>query len=308
MTQPEEKFVLLKNIILPKDYIPDPSKLNEMIESIKSQGLFHPLIIKDNGEIIAGRLRASACKLLSTSPIKCIVYPSDKEEDDYLEISLHENLKRGNLQWYDIVTKEKELHDLRLRQAGVEEAKRGKKSAWGMRETAAELKISLGHLAEDLKLADAIMLDPSLRRIQDKQTAKRVIDENIKRTHQELGANRPVSNIETNVCHLGDSGVILKSFPSCIFDACLTDPPWLEFKDVSLTRDKFTLPVFWEVYRVLKANSFLYMFVSTQDFEYYFNELPKIGFSVQKYPLIWVKEGVLTYGRRSWEYQRDYEP
>ena len=29
---------------------------------------------------------------------------------------------------------------------------------------------------------------------------------------------------------------------------------------------------------------------------------------MQKWPLIWIKEGSLSHGRRTWEYQRDFEP
>jgi len=189
----------------------------------------------------------------------------------------------------------------------VGKGKQGKKKGWSLRDTAAELDMALGTLSEDLRMADAIMADPSLRRIEDKTTAKKVIFELLKRSGQELGAVAPV-DFETNVCHLGGSESILQGYKDDTFDACITDPPWLEFKDSSLTRDAFTLPVFAEVYRVLKQNAFLYAFVSTQDWIFYQDELVKIGFSVQKWPLIWVKEGVLTHGRKTWEYQRDYEP
>lgn len=293
-------------IKLPASYKPSPERLSEMEDSIRRQGILHNPCIKDNNEIIAGKLRVLAARNVKFATLACNSYPSNLSEDEYLEISLEENLRRDNLPWHELVIKTKEYHELKLRQnesSGV----KGKKSQWGMRETAAELRVSLGNLSEDIKLADAIMLDPSLRRITDKTTAKKVIAENIQRSRQELGASRPV-NIETNICHPGDAGVILKLYEDNTFDACITDPPWLEFRDPKLTRDKFTLPVFSEIYRTLKANSLLFAFVSTQDFFYYYEELPKIGFSVQKWPIIWVKEGSLSHGRKTWEYQRDYEP
>jgi adenine-specific DNA-methyltransferase len=278
-----------------------------MIQSQISQGMFHNPIIKENKDIVAGRLRVKAAQFMKWKSIKVTVVPNDLTPDDYSEISLHENLKRGNLRWDDEVILEKQLHELRLRQNGVEEAKKGKKADWGLRETAQELNLALGGLSMDLKIANAIMLDPSLRRVKDKSTALKVINENIKRSNQEMGVSAPVS-CEINVCHCGHSDVILKIYPDNTFDACITDPPWLEFRDTSLTRDEFTLPVFKEVYRVLKQNSFLYMFVSTQDWMFYYVELANLGFSIQKWPLIWAKEGSLSHGRRTWEYQRDYEP
>ena len=257
MIKTTEDIVNPKTINLPKDYNPNKQKLDDMIESLKLHGMLHPPIIKENRDIVTGKLRVAASQYIPEKYIKVLICDSNLTEDEDLELSLHENLKRGNLSWDEIVIKEKELHELRLRQNGITEAIRGKRADWGLRETAQELNISLGSIAEDLQLATAILLDPSLRRVKDKQTAKRVIKENIKRSRQESGVTAP-TNAEVNICHLGDSSVILRLYPDNMFDACLTDPPWLEFKDPNLTRDEFTLPVFKEVYRVLKANSFLY--------------------------------------------------
>lgn len=292
------------DLILPSDYKPSIEDLESMKVSLQEQGLINPVTVKDNREVVAGKLRVLAARGILEF-IDCKVIPSNLTEDEYHIISLHENLKRYNLPWYEQVVKEKELHDIRQKQFGV--GQRGKKNGWSMRDTSEELGIALGVISEDIRLAEAVMNDPSLRRIQDKTTAKKVIFETVKRVSQDLGANRPV-NFEVNTCHFGYSDAILRCYPNDSFDACITDPPWLEFKDPSLTRDQFTLPVFKEVFRVLKQNAFLYMFVSTQDWIFYAEELPKIGFSVQKFPLIWVKEGVLTHGRKTWEYQRDYEP
>jgi DNA modification methylase len=106
----------------------------------------------------------------------------------------------------------------------------------------------------------------------------------------------------------GDSLHVLSQIPADVFHVCITDPPWSDYKDESLTADASTLPIFKEVYRTLKYNSLLYMVVSTPDFFMYSQELPKFGFKVQKHPLIWAKEGTITHGKRGWEYARDYEP
>ena len=299
------KTIDSKLLILPKNFLADEERLKQMIASIKEQGLFHPILIKDDMTVFAGRLRALAGQRLGVT-LECKIYPSGLPEEEYKTLSLHENLKRYNLPWYDQIALEKELHDLRQSQEGV--AKPGKKVGWSLRDTADELQMAFGVLSEDISMAKAIELDPSLKRITDKTQAKKIIFERIKRSNQETDAQFSIAKVETNVVHNGGSEVILQSYPNCTFDACITDPPWLEFKDASLVRDAFTLPVFKEVYRVLKVNSFLYMFVSTQDWIFYQKELTAIGFTVQKYPLIWIKEGVLTYGTRSWEYQRDYEP
>lgn len=301
---PRTETIDPSKIKLISTFTPDAERLVGLRNSIKENGLLHPPAVKDNREIITGRLRILACVgILDEIEVK--VYPSDLDDTEYRAIALHENLKRYNLPWYEEVTQEAELHELRQAEHGP--GKQGKKVGWSLRDTAEELNMAVGYLSEDLRMAQAVMADPNLKKIQDKTTARRVILNSIKRITQEQGANAPV-NIETDKLHLGSSEEILKLYNEYTFDACITDPPWLEFRDFSLTRDQFTLPVFKEVYRVLKANSFLFAFVSTQDWIYYQEKLKEIGFQVQKYPMVWIKEGVLTHGNRSWETQRDYEP
>lgn len=291
-------------IIIPKDYKPDSEALAGLVSSIKEVGLQNNPAIKENGEIIAGKLRVLACVGI-LDQIDVSIYPSDLDPKEYEIISIHENLKRYNLPWYEEVIQEAKLHELRQSEHG--EGKTGKKVGWSIRDTAAELNISFGYLSEDIRMAQAVLADPNLRKITDKTTARRVILRTIKRINQEQGLGAPLT-FKANQCICGSSEVVLQAYDNCTFDACITDPPWLEYKDSSLIRDEFTLSVFRQIYRTLKSNAFLYMFVGTQDWIYYELELTKIGFHVQKWPLIWVKEGSLSYGNRSWEYQRDYEP
>jgi DNA modification methylase/ParB-like chromosome segregation protein Spo0J len=305
MIQPRTEQLDPASLKLPASFVPNEERLNDLVSSIRDRGLFHAPCVKDNGEVFAGKVRVIACIKLKIEHIECHIYPSDLDPDDYIEIALHENLKRANLSWDEQVLAERELHELRIDQNG--KGKTGKKVGWSLRDTAQELQMSFGSLSEDLRMAEAIIHNPSLKRIKDKGTAKRIILDQLRRSNQELDATAPCK-IEANVCLHGGSEVILQQYPDRTFDACITDPPWLEYKDQSLVRDEFTLPVFKEIFRVLKANSFLMAFVSTQDWIYYFDKLQKLGFSVQKYPIIWVKEGVLSYGCLSWQYQRDYEP
>jgi site-specific DNA-methyltransferase (adenine-specific) len=291
-------------LVIPPDFVVDKEAVALMKRSIQQRTLMHPPCVKDNGEVFAGEVHVLACRELDVK-IDCRVFPSNLTSEEYHEISIHKRLQSPTTPWDVQVTLEKQLHDIRVAQKGA--GKQGKKVGWSLRDTAEELNMSFGILSEDIRMADAISADPSLRRIKDKTTARRVILGNIKRENQQVQASAPVQ-VDTNVIIHGGSEAVLRVYPDNTFDACITDPPWLEFKDPSLERDKYTLPVFQELYKVLKPNSFLYAFVSTQDWYYYFEKLTVIGFNVQKYPLMWVKEGVLTQGTLSWQHQRDYEP
>jgi len=230
----------------------------------------------------------------------------NKEDEDATELSIQDNLKRPNLEWWERAILERQLHDLRQSQHGRKKSGPGREG-WSLRDTADEIGMSFGTLSEDLRLADAVMANPNLRKIEDKTTAKRLIFGMAKRAEAEAVASMP-TKIETNVVLCGNSAEILKWYPDNSFDACITDPPWIEYKDKELTRDDQTLLVFKEIYRVLKVESFLYAFVSTPDFDFYKVELPKIGFQVQTNPLIWHKLNIISHGLRSWEYMRDFEP
>jgi site-specific DNA-methyltransferase (adenine-specific) len=300
-------------------------------ESIALQGCHHPLIVqivperyplvdfeggKDLGreehyKIIAGRKRFRALQQLGTKEVPVKILNSNLTDQQCREISLHENLRRYNLPWYELVVLEESLHNLRIEQNG--KLKPGPrltaKTGWSMADSAKELGIALGVLSEDLQLARAVKANPSLSKVKDKTTALKLIKTEARRVEDEAFSLIP-SEFEMDQVFLGDSLEILKQFPASIFDACITDPPWSQYaRDESLTAEPIELlSIFREVFRVLKNDSFLYLICSSPDFEYYRRELPSLGFTVQDYPLIWQKTRTITHGRRNWQYSRDYEP
>jgi adenine-specific DNA-methyltransferase len=279
--------------------------------SIQLHGLFHQVLLKGDKppyKIIAGRQRFLAFKSLALGEIPARIFPESCPNPQ--EISLHENLRRKNLSWYEQVELEAELHKLRIEQFGLKPANRpvigAENTGWSQAETAKELGLSIGTISQDLKLAEALQINPELRNIKDKNTALRLVKLAANRQVKEFESLKP-PEVEMNKVLLGDSKDVLKIFPGEIFDVCLTDPPWSEYKDEGIDQTTF-LPIFQEVYRTLKKNSFLFIVTSTTDWPLYFRELPKFGFQCQKYPIIWQKPKTITHGRATWQYARDFEP
>jgi site-specific DNA-methyltransferase (adenine-specific) len=144
-----------------------------------------------------------------------------------------------------------------------------------------------------------------------------------KRMEAEILAGVTDIETEVNSVYLGDSATVLSAFPDYTFDCCITDPPWLNFYDASLTVDARTLPVFQQLFRVLKVDAIMYVIVSMDDFIYYggydylddkgeprhrMGALEKIGFRIAKTPVFWKKGNALSRrGVKSWEYDRDFE-
>ena len=271
-----------------------PERVASMKESLADVGLLHPIIVTENGsgyKLVAGKVRLKAFIELGEEIISANVVTAE-DANRILEVSLQENLRRSNLEWYEIIELEEELHNLRIAQHGKRRT---------------ELKIAIGAMSQDLFLANAIKRNPHLKNVKDKQTAMKLAKESARREFQETESLMP-ADFELDQVLCGDSSVILKEIPSETFNLCLTDPPWLNYKEERLTRDESTLPVFKEIFRVLKRDSFLYAVVSTPDFFFYSQELPKFGFAVQEYPMIWQKSERVSYGTRAWETFRDFEP
>ena len=304
----------------------DEELLKPIRESIAAQGCHHPLLVQEsalcdpdgNGfeeityKIIAGKKRFVALKQLNTREIPVKILPNNLTENQCKEYSLHENLRRYNLPWYEQCELELQLHELRIEQHGKKKGPsltaNGKKG-WTLQDSAKELGMALGVLSEDLDLARAIKSNPSLSKVKDKTTALKLIKTEARRSEDQAFSLIP-PEIEMNQVLLGDSLTILKQFPANTFDACITDPPWSDYaRDESLTAEPIDLiPIFKEIYRVLKNDSFLYLICSSPDFASYSSRLPSLGFTVQPYPLIWQKNRTITHGRRNWQYARDYEP
>lgn len=306
----------LSKILTPTEQF-DQAEITKIAESMREQGLIHEIIIrpakkpKDAFEIVIGRRRFLAAQMLGWVEIPVRI--ETLSDYDAIERSIHENLKRANLPWHEEVVLVERLHELRQQQHGASTTGRPKNLAekgWGVRDTAVELGKSLGGVAQDIMLAKEVMVDPALSKIKDKKTAIRVIRTRVKQRIAEDEAGLPTS-IDSDEVLCGAAADLLKQLvPDCTFDACITDPPWLNFANDTggLTRDSDTLPVFKEVYRTLKFGSLLYMFVGTDDWYFYRQELPKFGFEVSKTPLIWHKiNGMSRMGVRPWEYGRNFE-
>src|SRR5437764_620576 len=91
------------NLLQPGKYQPrtrmDPGSLEELAESIKSQGIMQPIIVRSVGggrfEIIAGERRWRAAQLAGLSEVPTLV--RDIPDDAALAMSLIENIQREDL-------------------------------------------------------------------------------------------------------------------------------------------------------------------------------------------------------------------
>lgn len=86
-----------KNRFQPRSSM-DQDALNNLMQSIKENGLLQPILVKENGlnyEIIAGERRFQACKALGKETIEAITL--DIPENRLLQLAIIENIQRENL-------------------------------------------------------------------------------------------------------------------------------------------------------------------------------------------------------------------
>ncbi len=102
-------------LIEPNPYQPRKSfsedDIKELSESIESQGLLQPLVLRRHGRkynIISGERRFRALKLIKRQKIPCIV-KEDVDDTAMLEMALVENIQRENLNEIETAQTYKEL-------------------------------------------------------------------------------------------------------------------------------------------------------------------------------------------------------
>jgi ParB-like chromosome segregation protein Spo0J len=79
----------------------DFGNIEALAASIAKYGLFHPLIVDDKNNLVAGERRLVACTSLGWTEIDCRPY-SDLTEDERHEIELEENLQRKDLTPFEV--------------------------------------------------------------------------------------------------------------------------------------------------------------------------------------------------------------
>lgn len=178
----------------------DRDALEALALSIKNNGLFQPILVRDNGfgryQIIAGERRFRAAKLAELTEIPAIIL--EKDDKQTAEIALVENIQRENLNPVEEATAYKALaDDYGMTQEQLSEQVGKSRSAianalrlldlpddvLGM---VADGRLSAGHARTLLGLKDRDRAFPMAARVVAEAWSVRRLEDEVKR------ANRPV--------------------------------------------------------------------------------------------------------------------
>jgi ParB-like chromosome segregation protein Spo0J/DNA modification methylase len=86
--------------------------IKALSEQIERAGLINPIVIHEDGRLIAGERRLEAHKLLGYKNIRCSIFETMSENDAFL-IELQENLARRQLCWQDEAKAVLDYHEMR---------------------------------------------------------------------------------------------------------------------------------------------------------------------------------------------------
>lgn len=119
--------------------------IEELAESIHRLGLINPIVVTDEGVLVAGERRLTACKSLGWTAIPTQV-TSDLTDYELHSIELEENIKRVDLTWQDEVAAIAKFHAL----------KQGNEEDWTQQATAEALGMSRGEVTKKLAVAGSL--------------------------------------------------------------------------------------------------------------------------------------------------------
>jgi DNA modification methylase len=311
----------------------DLGDLDKLQSSIARVGLLNAIIIDSDYELVAGFRRLTCCKNLGFVDI-IAMFKDDLSPLQKKELELEENTYK-ELSWDEVASLRADIHKIKQELYG-KPVKGHATESWSVEDTAQSLGLSVGTLSQDLTLADSLAKYPNLRKFTSKRQAVSALVKARETTLlSELArrdAEKSLLKISTPyLLHNGDSRIFLKeNVEDETVDLVFFDPPWgididvvgtsrglggtkTSYKDDGILNAKiFTEEVLVEIYRVMKNNTHMYMFVGSEFLNYWIDFLSNTRtvlvpgdaprwevldekrewkFDVRKVPLIWVKEG-----------------
>lgn len=249
----------IADIKIGKRFRKDFGDIDDLASSMSRLGQLQPIIIADDGELIAGERRLRAAMSLGWDDISTIKM-ADLDEVTKKEVELEENIKRKEFTWPEEVLALRELYDLKTIKYGRRVQGTDGASGYGIKDASEELDRSLGSISMDLQLAQALLEYPELANEKSKAAAFRRY-RNVRETmlRREIAArtrsvedtiedkedeqDEPTSSDGTQyttstsgirkagfkghgIIYFGDSRSVLRYLPEASIDCIITDPPF----------------------------------------------------------------------------------
>ena len=299
----------------------DYGEIEELAVSIQRYGLFHPIVVDEELNLIAGERRLKAHKAIGLTEIE-VKQIKDVSDLERREIEIEENLKRKDFTWQEEVKAKSEVDKIKRELYG--DAIKGHGGGWSIRDTADSLGDSVGTVSRDLRLATALTEFPELVKEGTKEAAWKKYQKMKERLLVDALSDKVRVEIDTSCIVHGDSTKTMQKLASSSVDLVFTDPPFAIALDKGGVKAKEAWAgkvyddemqhvlntislVVKECYRILKDNRHMYIWFGIQHYQYLFDLLVQTGFNVNAVPCVWSKKGGSGAGGSDYAYSSNYE-
>jgi len=143
--------------------------IEELAESIARLGLINPIVITEDGVLVAGERRLTACRSLGWDRIP-VQFTSDLDEYTLQCIELEENVKREDLTWQEEVDAVARLHAL----------KQSVEPNWSASDTADLIGFTPRYVEQRLQVAKA-MSNPAVAKAEAFSAARNIVQRDAER-------------------------------------------------------------------------------------------------------------------------------
>lgn len=272
----------------------------ELAESIKRTGLIHPPTITKEGELKTGERRWEACKFLGWTHIP-VQFLEDMNEEDLQLLELEENVRRVDLTWQDQCIAVEKYHGLRAKQD----------DKWSTSKTAAALGFSYRDtlarrdVAKEIELGNAKVMDAPRYSIakgiinregERKKTSSLAAVEAVETGKVAVIKSAPILNTDFNEWAPAYTGTKF-NFIHCDFPYGIKANKHHQGAAASFGGYEDDEDVYWQLLDTLAAamenvvapNAHLMFWFSMEFYQPTVDKLTAMGWSVNKFPLIWYK-------------------
>ena len=347
----------LNDIIIPENRIRrniTEASIRDLAEDIAKNGLYHAVVLRhaDTQQdrlaakkvLLAGERRLSALRILfkeersfEYSGVLMLwrkrevpfSFLSQLQPSDALEVELHENLMRTDLDWQAVVGARAKLHELRLAEAEK------KDESWLVSDTAKELaETSSMHpeaarrAVERANIIAPHLDDPLLKNVKSEKEAHKLLLRQIEGEFFEALKNSSVDkavkhHLSSPVLHKGDFQNLHQKgeIPHSMFDLIITDPPYgigadnfgdaakvsHNYSDNAESAIALAANIFKYGYEWTREDAHLFMFCDIDNFGELKIEARQHNWSVFRTPLVWIHS---TQGHIPWgvdSFRREYD-
>lgn len=321
----------------------DHGDIDGLANSIREHGLIQKIVLvytpKPSEEIklLVGGRRLRALRKIGVGTLihqEHFLWSGESDPLRQKGIELEENVRRKSLSWQEEVLAKQQLlaimvslyGEVRLGQPTTLQRLGGSPTGFGVNKLAAMLGESNATTSKDLDLARLITAVPELGKAETKEAARRQASLGVAVALSQIAqAKAPQAKADKLwTLYEGDFIVNSVNISDGSVDVVICDPPYgndvqgmaansrqllneRTFADSYYETENLIKKIIQESYRVLKPDSFMFLFF---DFILYSSIVEEIGlakFDEVPTPLIWVKNNVINTSPYT-RYGRSYEP